>query len=118
MNQSNLKDLAGIFRGWPRCQSRKSASHRRKSSLRFSPTAWAKLLYWRDRGPTEVGAFGITRPTDDLWIEDLRLVRQECTEVSVAFDDEGVADFFDAEVDRGRAPAEFGRVWIHTHPAA
>ena len=27
--------------------------------LRFSPTAWAKLLFLRDYGETEVGGFGI-----------------------------------------------------------
>ncbi len=32
----------------------------RRPRLRFSPTAWAKLLFVRDRGPTEVGGFGIT----------------------------------------------------------
>ena len=32
--------------------------------LRFSPTAWAKLLYFRDCGHTEIGGFGIT-PVDD-----------------------------------------------------
>ena len=29
------------------------------SSLRLSPTAWAKLLFLRDLGDTEVGGFGI-----------------------------------------------------------
>ena len=31
----------------------------RQTCLRFSPTAWAKLLYLRDFGRTEVGGFGI-----------------------------------------------------------
>ena len=30
-------------------------------TLWFSPTAWAKLLYLRDLGDTEVGGFGIRR---------------------------------------------------------
>ena len=34
-------------------------------SLRFTPTAWAKLLFLRDYGETEVGAFGIAA-IDDL----------------------------------------------------
>jgi hypothetical protein len=34
-----------------------------KTVLRFSPTAWAKLLYFRDRGETEIGGFGVTAPT-------------------------------------------------------
>jgi hypothetical protein len=34
----------------------------------------------------------------------------------VAFDDESVADFFDRQVDAGRQPEQFGRIWVHTHP--
>jgi proteasome lid subunit RPN8/RPN11 len=84
--------------------------------MRFSPTAWAKLLFVRDCGSTEVGGFGIT-PTDDLlYVEDLRLVQQTCTAVSVAFDDTSVAEFFEEQVDEGRRPEQFARIWIHTHP--
>ncbi|MCH8047703.1 MAG: hypothetical protein IID44_28755 [Planctomycetes bacterium] len=85
-------------------------------TLRFSPTAWAKLLYLRDRGQTEVGGFGIAAGDDLLRVEDVQLVRQVCTTVSVVFDDEAVADFFDRQVDEGRRPQQFGRIWIHTHP--
>jgi hypothetical protein len=84
--------------------------------LRFSPPAWAKLLYLRDRGPTEIGGFGITVPGDPLFVIDIRLVRQLCSPVTVEFDDEAVADFFDEQVDQGRRPEEFSRIWIHTHP--
>ena len=51
-------------------------------TLWFSPTAWAKLLYLRDRGPTEVGAFGICPADNLLRIEDVQLVRQFCTSLS------------------------------------
>src|SRR5262249_13781486 len=27
-------------------------------------------------------------------------------------------DYFDAQVNLGRQPEEFGRIWIHTHPGA
>jgi len=74
------------------------------------------LLFLRDQGPTEVGGFGITPPDDLLYVEDVRLVRQRCTVVSVAFDDLAVAEFFDEQVDAGRRPEQFGRLWIHTHP--
>ena len=84
--------------------------------LRFSPTAWAKLLYLRDAGDTEIGGFGITRSDDLLFVADVQLVSQVCTWAHVQFDDEAVASFFDQEVDAGRRPEEFGRVWIHTHP--
>jgi hypothetical protein len=89
---------------------------RSRTQLRFSPTAWAKLLYLRDRGGTEVGGFGVACADDLLYVEDVRLVRQACTVVSVAFDDLSVAEFFDEQVDAGRRPAQFGRIWIHTHP--
>jgi proteasome lid subunit RPN8/RPN11 len=89
---------------------------RRRPRLRFSPTAWAKLLFLRDRGPTEVGGFGIAPATDLLYVEDIRLVQQTCTSISVAFDDSSVAEFFDDQIDAGRQPEQFGRIWIHTHP--
>jgi len=48
----------------PRLHRRRNHPHQKRSprrpKLRFSPTAWAKLLFLRDRGPTEVGGFGIT----------------------------------------------------------
>ena len=84
--------------------------------LRFTPWAWAKLVWLRDRGPTEIGGFGIAPSDDPLLIEDIRLVKQTTTLVSVAFDDESVADLFDELVDEGLRPEQFARVWIHTHP--
>ncbi|MEQ8788680.1 MAG: hypothetical protein RIC55_20385 [Pirellulaceae bacterium] len=84
--------------------------------LRFSPTAWAKLIFLRDCGDTEVGGFGVSAKDDPLLVEDVRLVRQNCTAVSVEFDDEAVADFFDEQVDLGRRPEQFARLWLHTHP--
>ena len=84
--------------------------------LRFSPTAWAKLLFLRDYGQTEVGGFGITPADDLLFVEDVRLVKQVCSFAHVAFDDESVADLFDAQFDAGRRPEQVGRLWIHTHP--
>lgn len=96
---------------------RRQAMYRRqRPTVRFSPTAWAKLLFLRDRGQTEVGCFGISAATNRLLIEDVQLVRQSCTTVSVAFDDTSAADFFDRQVDQGRHPQQFGRIWLHTHP--
>ncbi len=90
----------------------------KKPSLRFTPTAWAKLLFLRDNGDTEVAGFGIAETDDLLRVTDIGLVEQECTVVTFAFKDEAVADFFDEQVDRGLKPAQFGRIWIHTHPGA
>jgi hypothetical protein len=88
----------------------------RRPVLRFTPTAWAKLEFFRDRGDTEIGGFGITAPHDLLLIEEFITVRQATTCVSVAFDDAAVADFFEAQVDTGRKPEQFARIWLHTHP--
>jgi proteasome lid subunit RPN8/RPN11 len=91
---------------------------RRPTVLRFSPTAWTKLLFLRDAGDTEIGAFGISAPDDLLLVEDVQLVAQTCTWVHVGFDDEAVANFFDGQVDAGRRPESFGRLWLHTHPGS
>ena len=85
-------------------------------TLRFSPPAWAKLLFLRDAGDTEVGGFAISAPDDLFYLGDLALVRQSCTSVTVKFDDTAVADFFDLQVDEGLRPEQFARVWVHTHP--
>ncbi len=87
-----------------------------RPKLRFSPTAWAKLLCLRDLGPTEVGGFGITGADDLLNVRDVVLVPQQCNEVFVAFHDTAVAEFFDDQIDAGHQPEQFGRIWIHTHP--
>jgi hypothetical protein len=84
--------------------------------LRFSPTAWAKLLYLRDLGDSEVGGFGVTPSCDLLYVEELVLVKQVCTPYSVVFDDGSVADHFDHQTDVGLDPEQFARIWIHTHP--
>jgi hypothetical protein len=85
-------------------------------TLRFTPHAWAKLEYLRDAGPTEIGGFGISCQRDLLLVEDVRLVRQECDWASVCFDDDAVADYFDEQIDLGRRPEAFARIWAHTHP--
>ncbi|MEX2213243.1 MAG: hypothetical protein WD768_03895 [Phycisphaeraceae bacterium] len=85
-------------------------------TLRFSPYAWAKLLAFRDYGSTEIAGFGIAASDDPLLIEDFITVRQRCSSVTVAMDDQAVADFFDKQVDQGRKPEQFLRVWLHTHP--
>lgn len=84
--------------------------------LRFSPYAWAKLQWFCHHGDTEIGGFGITAEDDLLLIQDFVTVRQRVSSVSVSFDDEAVADFFEDQVDAGRRPEQFGRLWLHTHP--
>jgi len=75
-------------------------------------------LFLRDAGDTEVGGFGISAADDLLYVEEIELVRQRCTVVSVSFDDNAVADYFDRQIDAGRKPEQVARVWVHTHPGA
>ncbi|MEX2307299.1 MAG: hypothetical protein WD738_06890 [Pirellulales bacterium] len=91
-------------------------TRRRQTVLRFSPTAWAKLSFLRDVGDTEIGGFGIAAAHDLLFVDDLRLVKQDCGWAHVEFDDQSVADFFDDQVDADRRPEQFARIWVHTHP--
>jgi hypothetical protein len=51
-----------------------------------------------------------------LNVQEFITVKQEVTPVSVKFDDIAVADFFEAQVDLGRKPEQFARIWLHTHP--
>ena len=84
--------------------------------LRFSPTAWAKLLFLRDRGDSEIAAFGVSAEDDPLFVEDLAVVAQTADFAGVAFEDEAVAEFFEEMVDAGLRPERFARIWVHTHP--
>ena len=102
----------------PRRMDRPRKLPPKRPTLRFTPWAWAKLLFLRDLGETEVGGFGISAVDDLLLIEDIQMVRQRCTSVTVQFEDAAVADFFDEQVDLGLAPERFARVWIHTHPGS
>ena len=95
---------------------KKNQQRYQRPSLRFSPTAWAKLLFMRDITDNEVGGFGITQAEDLLFVTDVVLVKQKVTCVSISFEDESVADFFEDQVEAGRQPEQFARLWLHTHP--
>jgi proteasome lid subunit RPN8/RPN11 len=70
----------------------------------------------RDVTDNEVGGFGITEAEDLLFVTDFALVKQKVTAVSVSFEDESIADFFEDQVEVGRQPEQFGRIWLHSHP--
>jgi proteasome lid subunit RPN8/RPN11 len=91
-------------------------NERKNLALRFSPTAWAKMLYFRDRSDNEIGGFGISEPDDLLFVRELATIKQEASCASVKFDDEAVSQFFDQQVDLGRRPEQFARIWAHSHP--
>ena len=43
---------------------------------------------------------------------------QTCTWITAELDDQSVAEFFDDQVDEGRQPSHFGRLFLHTHPGS
>jgi proteasome lid subunit RPN8/RPN11 len=98
--------------------SRPRASNQAAPRLVFSTQAWLKLQVLCHAGETEVGAFGISDPQNLLLIQDVVTVKQSCTSVTVRFDDSAVSEFFEQQVEAGRGPQSFGRIWIHTHPGA
>jgi hypothetical protein len=95
---------------------RSQECHERERSLTFAPLAWLKLQFFCHAGDTEIGGFGIASKKDLLYVSDFRTVRQRVTSVSVQFEDEAVADFFDRNVDEGLRVEQFSRIWMHTHP--
>jgi len=99
-------------------RQRRFRSDRRTRALTFSTLAWLKFQFLCHAGPTEVGGFGLSHADEPLFIEDVLVVRQLCTFVSVAFEDLAVADLFDEMADAGIPPSRFARVWLHTHPGA
>lgn len=119
MTSKILRHLAGAAHRLEPASSRPNGSRYipTRPNLRLTPFAWAKLLFLRDIGPTEVGGFGISSAADCFLVEDVQLVRQHCSRAAVRFADDAVADFFDEQVDQGRRPEQFARVWVHTHPA-
>ena len=97
-------------------KNKKKNQWNQRPALRFSPTAWAKLLFMRDVTDNEVGGFGITEAEDLLFVTDFVLVKQKVTCVTISFEDESVADLFEDQVEAGRQPEQFGRIWLHSHP--
>ena len=68
----------------------------------------------RDARLLSDGGFRLARPNDHLLVTDFATVEQQTTSVTVEFDDDSVADFYDEQVDLGREPNCFSRIWLHT----
>lgn len=86
------------------------------TQIRFTPYAWAKLLYMRDKGPTEVAGYGITATEDPLLVTDFVLIKQECTVVSFDLDPEDSVEYMETMMDKGLMPWQYANILIHTHP--
>lgn len=90
-----------------------------KALLRFTPYAWAKLVYLRDKDSNEIGAFGIAEyPEHPLLVTDIVIPKQETSFASFEFDDNGLADTFEEMTNKGLHPYQHARIFIHTHPGS
>ena len=113
--QSNKKQIQANLKQAQKKSSllaERKVEHTRGLGLRFSPTAWAKLLYFRDKSDNEVGGFGITEADDLLCVREFITVQQQVTAVSVKFDDEAVG--FSCNMPFDKASAERGKDKQHT----
>lgn len=87
-----------------------------QETLVIEREAYRKLLYIRDNKDTEVGAMGLCRTDDPLWVKDFDFIGQECTSTSMDFDEQAQQDYFDQHMSAGENPEHFLRVFAHTHP--
>lgn len=85
-------------------------------ALRFTPYAWAKMLWMRDRGDTEVAGYATTATPDPLLVTDFRLVKQNCTSVSFDLDPDDLIEDVENALDDGLAPWQTHNILCHTHP--
>lgn len=84
--------------------------------LRFTPYAFAKLMYMRDHGKTEIGGYGITPSEDPMLVTDFKLIKQVCTDIHVELDEEDSAKYVEEMDDLGLMPWMTSIIWAHTHP--
>lgn len=84
----------------------------------FTPTAWAKLICFRDAGPTEVAGFAVTDPQNSSKIIDVHLVKQRCTGATFDLDMEDVDEYMNKMLDLGIPPKDCSRILWHTHPGS
>ena len=88
-----------------------------EKTLRFTEEAWKQLEWMCKEAKTEIGFFGIADDPEDLFlVTRLMMPKQECTTVTVVFDDDDLALEADKLYSEGLEPRQVLRVWIHTHP--
>ncbi|KKN28756.1 hypothetical protein LCGC14_0850930, partial [marine sediment metagenome] len=102
----------------PKKQSVDLTRKRKVGVLRFAPNAWAKLLWFRDRGPTEIAGFGVSRANDPLYVEKFITIPQEADVATFEFEDDATNDYLTDMVKAGHQPAECFRIWLHSHPGS
>jgi len=84
--------------------------------LQFTPYAWAKLLWMRDQGDTEVAGYATTATNNPLLVTDFRLIKQKCTKASFELDPDDLIEDVEHTVNQGLAPWQTHNILCHTHP--
>ena len=87
-----------------------------QNGLRFTPSAWQKLLYMLHRGPTEVAGWGVVTQEDPLLVYGFHLLEQESSAASFEFTELGIERYRLSCLEAGLDPVESERILIHTHP--
>lgn len=85
-------------------------------AVTITPYAWQKLRYMRDKSSNEIGFFAITDKDNPLAIVDIFALKQEVSVASVEFDGEDIIRFYLKCDEKGWIPAQYTRIWVHTHP--
>ena len=87
------------------------------NALKWTRSAYLKLLFMCKAADTEIGGFGITDPLDPLRVIDFELIKAEVTTSFVDFCDVSMAQFQAAQAEKGIHPRQCRRIWVHTHPS-
>ena len=87
------------------------------TELRLTPYAWAKLIWMRDKGNTEVAGYATTATDDPLLVTDFRLIKQECTMETFDLDTNDIAEDMERTLDAGLMPWMTHNILCHTHPS-
>ena len=88
----------------------------KKPVLTMTYEVWRKLQYMRNNSSVEVSGFGITSMDNPLHVTDFILVEQDSTVATVEMTKKGIREYDKQMINNGYCPAEFMRIWIHTHP--
>ena len=86
------------------------------AAYKFSPTAYAKVVWLLRNVKDETAAMGIVDPNNKWRIIDIEIVEQESSACEVEL--LNLPDFALEMEQRGYDMEQCMRVWIHTHPGA
>ena len=111
---SDWHNIGGAVHRW---HGSAVAEKPRSKTITLSPLAYLHWQFICHAGPTEACAYGVTRATDDTYVERLHIPHQSCS-VTYCESDEGQLSEHLLDAEMGVCNQDqIGRVWLHTHPA-